>query len=150
MRYVVRKMSIPTKEKVLPSLSSIPCLPCESPKPPPFTNRLKNDLKNDLMYIFSESCYIRFCMHMSSNFVWSLCVTLYTSFWSLWRYCVSLPVSAISSPNLSTSYFSSLIPSHHLKVTKFLVKICQFKFLVMTEKNIFVYKHFLSLNISDF
>ena len=38
---------------------------------------------------------------------------------------------------------------HLLKVTKFLVKISQFKFLVMTEKNIFVYKH-LSLNISDF
>ena len=27
-----------------------------------------------------------------------------------------------------------------LKVTKFLAKISQFKFLVMTEKNIFVYK----------
>ena len=65
MRYVVRKMSIPTKEKVLPSLSSIPCLPCESPQPPPFTKRLKNDL----MYIFIESCYIRFCMYMSSNFL---------------------------------------------------------------------------------
>ena len=31
----------------------------------------------------------------------------------------------------------------------FLVKIFQYKFLVMTEKNIFVYKLFLSLNISD-
>ena len=29
-----------------------------------------------------------------------------------------------------------------LKVTKFLVKICQFEFLVMTEKNIFVYNFF--------
>ena len=37
-----------------------------------------------------------------------------------------------------------------VKVTKFLVKISQFEFLVMTEKNIFVYKLFLSLNISDF
>ena len=46
--------------------------------------------------------------------------------------------------------FSSLIPSHLWKVTKFLFKICQFKFLVMTDKNIFVYKPFLSLNISDF
>ena len=36
------------------------------------------------------------------------------------------------------------------KVTKFLFTICHFKFLVMTEKNIFVYKLFLSLNISDF
>ena len=36
------------------------------------------------------------------------------------------------------------------KVSKFLVKISQFKFLVMTEKIFFVYKLFLSLNISDF
>ena len=43
-----------------------------------------------------------------------------------------------------------LTPSHLLKVTKFLVKISQFIFLVMTEKNIFVYKLFLSLDISDF
>ena len=35
-------------------------------------------------------------------------------------------------------------------VTKFLVKISQFKFLAMTKKNIFIYKLFLSLNISDF
>ena len=46
--------------------------------------------------------------------------------------------------------FSSLTPSYLLKVTKFLVKISQFEFLVMTEKNIFVYKLFLSLNVSDF
>ena len=32
----------------------------------------------------------------------------------------------------------------------FLVKISQFEFLVMTEKNIFAYKLFLSLNISNF
>ena len=80
----------------------------------------------------------------------SLCDTLYLLLKSVKVLRVSLPVSAISSPNLSTSYFSSVTPSHHLKVTKFLVKISQFKFLVMTEKNIFVYKHFLSLNISDF
>ena len=42
------------------------------------------------------------------------------------------------------SNFSSLIPSYLLKVTKFVVKISQFEFLVMTEKNIFVYKLFLS------
>ena len=29
-------------------------------------------------------------------------------------------------------------------------KISQFEFLIMTEKNIFAYKFFLSLNISDF
>ena len=38
---------------------------------------------------------------------------------------------------------------HLLKISKFLVKISQFKVLVMTEKNIYVLKLFLSLNISD-
>ena len=37
-----------------------------------------------------------------------------------------------------------------LRVTKFLGKISQCEFLVMTEKNIFAYQLFLSLNISDF
>ena len=46
--------------------------------------------------------------------------------------------------------FSSLIPSYILKVTKFLGQVSQFEFLVMTKKNIFAYKLFLSLNISDF
>ena len=41
-------------------------------------------------------------------------------------------------------------PSYLLKVTKFLVKISQLEFLATTEKNIFVYQLFLSLNISDF
>ena len=34
-----------------------------------------------------------------------------------------------------------------LKITKFFVKIPHFEFLVMTEKNIFVYKPFLTLNV---
>ena len=34
----------------------------------------------------------------------------------------------------------------YLIVTKFLVKIPQFEFLVMTEQSILVYKLFLSLN----
>ena len=46
--------------------------------------------------------------------------------------------------------FSFLTSSYHSKETKFLVKISQFECLVMTEKNIFVYKLLLSLNISDF
>ena len=36
------------------------------------------------------------------------------------------------------------------KLTKFLCKISQFEFLVKTGKNIFAYKLFLLLNISDF
>ena len=42
------------------------------------------------------------------------------------------------------------MPSYILKVTKFLVKISQFEFSVMTKKNIFVYNLFLSLNVSGF
>ena len=47
---------------------------------------------------------------------------------------------------------SSLTPSYILTVTKSLVKIFQFEFLVMTEKNIFAYiiNLFLSLSITDF
>ena len=39
---------------------------------------------------------------------------------------------------------------NRLKVTKFLVKISEFKFLVKTDQTFFVYKLFLLLNISDF
>ena len=46
--------------------------------------------------------------------------------------------------------FLSFTPSYLLKVTKFLVKISQLEFLVMTEQSIHFYKHFLSLNIPDF
>ena len=46
--------------------------------------------------------------------------------------------------------FFILNPTYLLKVTKLLVEISQFEFLVMAEKNIFVYKLFLLLNISDF
>ena len=45
---------------------------------------------------------------------------------------------------------SILNPTYLLKVTKFLVKISQFEFLVMRKKNIFVYQLFLLLNIPDF
>ena len=34
--------------------------------------------------------------------------------------------------------------------TKYLVKLSQFKFLVKTDKNVFVYELFSSLNVSDF
>ena len=40
-------------------------------------------------------------------------------------------------------------PIIKLKVTKFLVTLSQFKFLFNTDKNIFLYNIFLSLNISD-
>ena len=46
--------------------------------------------------------------------------------------------------------FGSLTLSYLLEVTKLSSKISQFKFLVKTVKNIFVYNLFLSLNISDF
>ena len=46
--------------------------------------------------------------------------------------------------------FSSFTSSYFLKVTKLLGNMSQFELLVMTEKNIFSYRLFLSLNISDF
>ena len=54
---------------------------------------------------------------------------------------------SVNPKNISLSF---LTPSYLLIVTKFLVKNVQFEFLVIIEKNIFVYKCFLSLNISDF
>ena len=56
----------------------------------------------------------------------------------------------IPSPKNRKKSLSFLTPSYLLKVTKFIVKISQSEFLVMIEKNIFVYKLFLSLDISDF
>ena len=58
----------------------------------------------------------------------------------------SLKVGFFSKPPKYWSYSS---PSYLLKVTKFLVEISQFEFLVMTNKDIFAHKRFLSLNISD-
>ena len=52
-----------------------------------------------------------------------------------------------SSESQKYQSFSSLTPSYLLKVTKFLVEISQFEFLIMTEKNIFDHKLFLPLNI---
>ena len=55
---------------------------------------------------------------------------------------------SVNSDNIKTS---SLTPSHFLKVSfKFLVKIYQCKFLVMTEKNIFVYKLFFVIKYLGF
>ena len=59
----------------------------------------------------------------------------------------SLKIGFFSEPPKYCS-FSSLTPSYLLKVTRSLVKISQFELLVLTEKNIFVYKLFLSLSIS--
>ena len=47
------------------------------------------------------------------------------------------------------SSFSPLTSSYLSKITKFLVKVSQFEFFVITE-NIFVYKLFLLLTILDF
>ena len=43
---------------------------------------------------------------------------------------------------------SAVTPTYLLKVTKLLAKISQFEFVVMTDKNIYVYKSFSLLNIS--
>ena len=58
----------------------------------------------------------------------------------------SLKVRFSSEPQKYQS-FSSLTPSYLLKVTKFLVEISKFEFLVMTGKNIFGHKLFWPLHI---
>ena len=59
------------------------------------------------------------------------------------------PLKVIIFSELPKYYtFLFLTQSYLLKVTKFLIKISKFHFLVMIEKNIFIYKLFL--NISDF
>ena len=40
-------------------------------------------------------------------------------------------------------FFVTPLPSYFLKVTKFLVKISQFEFLVTTEQSILIYKLFV-------
>ena len=54
----------------------------------------------------------------------------------------------VSSQNIK--FFSSLTPSFLLKVTKFLLKISQLEFLVMTEKNTFAYKLFFVIEYFRF
>ena len=55
------------------------------------------------------------------------------------------PEKSNVSVNPQNIFFPSLTPSYLLKVTKFLVKIPNFEFLVMTEKSIFVSKLFCHL-----
>ena len=62
---------------------------------------------------------------------------------------VNVQVEFFSEPPKYYS-FSSLTPSYLLKITKFLVNIHQFEFLVMTEKNIFVYKLFFVIKYFRF
>ena len=60
--------------------------------------------------------------------------------------CLNTPKHQIFQWMHKILKFSSLTPSYLLKVTKFLVKISQFEFLVMTDKNIFLYKLFWKLH----
>ena len=69
----------------------------------------------------------------------------------LWNHLLFLAKPApFKLANCPSPPFSSSVPSYILKVTKFLGKISEFEFLVITKKNIFAYKLFLSSNISDF
>ena len=79
--------------------------------------------------------------------------------------CPSVPFQAIplsillTPPSLKIGFFSrpqkylifsSSIPSHLLKVTKFFVKLSRFEFLVMTEKTLFAYKLFFVIKYFRF
>ena len=61
---------------------------------------------------------------------------------------ISTHVYMADGPIVCIGVSSPLKNTTHLFPAK--PPICQFEFLVMIEKNIFVYKFFLSLNISDF
>ena len=66
---------------------------------------------------------------------------IFVSIRKLLQLIVCVGVSTPSYLKNMTPFFKiflSLTPSHLLKVTKFLVEIFQFKFLVMTERNIFI------------
>ena len=54
------------------------------------------------------------------------------------------------SKNVFFNHCKILFVTNKVLLTYLLVKISHFKFLVMREKNIFVYKLFLPLDISDF
>ena len=58
----------------------------------------------------------------------------------------SSPFSSCTTSSLKKILLFSEPPQYYY----FLVKLSQFKFLVHTDKNIFVNKFFLSLDISDF
>ena len=66
----------------------------------------------------------------------------------VYLFVVTPPKNRIFQWNTIVLSFSALDPSYFLKVTKFLVKISQFKFVVITEKHS-VYNLFMVLNISD-
>ena len=70
---------------------------------------------------------------------------IFVSIRKLLQLIVCVGVSTPSYLKNMTPFFKiflSLTPSHLLKVTKFLVEISQFKFLVMTEKKILIYNFF--------
>ena len=65
-------------------------------------------------------------------------------------FCERPPKSQVFQWEPKLLKFFILNPILSFKITKLLVKFSQFEFLVMTEKHIFAYKLFFSLNISDF
>ena len=71
----------------------------------------------------------------------------------LYRFFVTPSPSRNSDPLVSfqnIKSFSSLTLSFLLKVTKFLLKISQLEFLLMTEKNTFAYKLFFVIKYFRF
>ena len=91
--------------------------------------------------------YVSIIVNIISNNTVLQCYLLwiFVSIRKLLQLIVCVGVSTPSYLKNMTPFFKiflSLTPSHLLKVTKFLVEISQFKFLVMTEKNIFIYNFF--------
>ena len=57
-----------------------------------------------------------------------------------WLFVTPLKIRQFFREPQKYSSFSSLTQFDLLKITKFLVKVSQFEFFVMTEKNIFIYR----------
>ena len=100
-------------------------------------------------YLFFEigRNYVSIIVNIISNNTVLQCYLLwiFVSIRKLLQLIVCVGVSTPSYLKNMTPFFKiflSLTPSHLLKVTKFLVEISQFKFLVITKKNIFIYKYF--------
>ena len=91
--------------------------------------------------LFSVTFQFGYCLRQSPRFFSS-------NFW-IYIYictyiCICTGLSAYPQKHQPSLFFAKPLINHKIVI------ISQFKFLFVTEKNIFVYEHFLSLNISDF
>ena len=135
----------PTKAKEAPSPHGLKNWPCWTP-----TQYLHVLGREDSITVFWFFVVV-YCNHIWSGLITSRVRSCYLSHQQVDQsrfkglgLCEAKIQRQLGVLNLQTAQ-TTLTPSNLLKVTKFLLKTPQFKFLVITEKNIFIYKLFLSL-----